>query len=54
MSKRENETTFMLWINKDLYKQVKLEAIEEGTNAKEIICEALKLYFESKQENKTN
>lgn len=52
MSKRENETTFMLWIDKDLYKQVKLEAVEEGTNAKEIVCEALKVYFESKKQSK--
>lgn len=51
MSKRENETAFTLWIDKDLYKQVKLEAIEIDSNAKEIICESLKQYFERKQKN---
>lgn len=44
-SKRENEKSYMLWLNKDLLKDLKKRAIEEDSNMKEIIEKALKEYL---------
>lgn len=44
-SKRENEKSYMLWLNKDLLKDLKKRAIEEDSNMKEIIEKALKQYL---------
>ena len=44
-SKRENEKSYMLWLNKDLLKDLKKRAIEEDSNMKEIIEKALNQYL---------
>ena len=44
-SKRDNEKSYMLWLNKELLKDLKKKAIEEDSNMKEIIEKALKQYL---------
>lgn len=44
-SKRDNEKSYMLWLNKDLLKELKIKAAEEDSNMKEIIEKALKQYL---------
>lgn len=44
-SKRDNEKSYMLWLNKDLLKDLKKRAIEEDSNMKEIIEKALNQYL---------
>ena len=44
-SKRDNEKSYMLWLNKDLLKDLKKRAIEEDSNMKEIIEKALIQYL---------
>lgn len=44
-SKRANEKSYMLWLNKDLLKDLKKRAIEEDSNMKEIIEKALNQYL---------
>ena len=44
-SKRDNEKSYMLWLNKDLLKDLKKRAIEEDSNMKEIIEKALNEYL---------
>ncbi|MDM1549488.1 ribbon-helix-helix protein, CopG family [Empedobacter falsenii] len=44
-SKRDNEKSYMLWLNKELLKDLKKRAIEEDSNMKEIIEKALNQYL---------
>lgn len=44
-SKRDSEKSYMLWLNKDLLKDLKKRAIEEDSNMKEIIEKALIKYL---------
>ena len=44
-SKRDSEKSYMLWLNKDLLKDLKKRAIEEDSNMKEIIEKALNQYL---------
>lgn len=44
-SKRDSEKSYMLWLNKDLLKDLKKRAIEEDSNMKEIIEKALNDYL---------
>ena len=44
-SKRENETTFTLWIDKGLFKALKLKAFETDDNMKNIVEKALREYL---------
>jgi len=48
-SKRDNEKSYMLWLNKDLLKDLKKRAIEEDSNMKEIIEKALNQYLRNKK-----
>ena len=43
--KRDNETTFTFWIDKNLYKALKLKAFETDDNMKNILEEALRQYL---------
>ena len=44
-NKRDSEKSYMLWLNKDLLKDLKKRAIEEDSNMKEIIEKALNQYL---------
>lgn len=44
-SKRANEKSYMLWLNKDILKQLKIRAVEQNTNIKKLIEDALKAYL---------
>lgn len=44
-SKRDSEKSYMLWLNKELLKDLKKKAIEEDSNMKEIIEKALRQYL---------
>ncbi|HXI01152.1 MAG TPA: hypothetical protein VNI52_12865 [Sphingobacteriaceae bacterium] len=37
INKRDGEVSYMLWINKELMKKVKLRAVEEETTVKDLI-----------------
>lgn len=41
--RRDSEQQFAFWIDKDLLKQLKLKAIEENTNVKELIKRGIEL-----------
>jgi hypothetical protein len=43
INKRDGEVRYMLWMDKDLMKKVKLRAIEEQTTVKDIIEYSLKM-----------
>jgi len=53
MNSRENKKQILLWIDKDLYKKVKYQALDEDTSATLIITKAVECYL-AKQENKKN
>ncbi len=44
-NKRDSEKSYMLWLNKDLLKDLKKRAVEEDSNMKEIIEKALNQYL---------
>jgi len=43
--KRDNESSYMLWLDKDLLKKLKLKAVEGNTNVKSIIEQAVREYL---------
>ena len=43
--KRENETTFTFWLDKDLFKALKKKAFETDDNMKNIVEKALREYL---------
>lgn len=43
INKRDGEVRYMLWMDKDLMKKVKLRAIEEQTTVKDLIEYSLKM-----------
>lgn len=45
--KRDEERSYMLWINKNLLKELKLRAVKTDNNVKNIIEEAIKQYFKN-------
>lgn len=44
-NKRDKEVRYMLWIDKDLMKKVKLKALEEETTVKDLIEYSLKTFL---------
>lgn len=44
-NKRDSEQTYTLWLDKELIKALKLKAVEEDTNVKLLIEEAIKQYL---------
>jgi len=44
-NKRDNEQSYMLWLDKDILKRLKVKAIEQDTNVKSLIEEALRRYL---------
>lgn len=44
-NKRDKEVRYMLWIDKDLMKKVKLKALEEETTVKDLIEYSLKKFL---------
>jgi len=43
--KRDHESSYTLWLDKDLLKALKLKAVEEGGNVKNIVERALRQYL---------
>ena len=43
--KRDNETTYSMWLNKELLKKLKIKAVEENDNVKNIIERAIRQYL---------
>lgn len=43
--KRDNETTFTFWIDKNLFKELKRKAFETEDNMKNILEKALREYL---------
>ncbi len=43
--KRDNETTFTFWIDKNLFKELKRKAFETDDNMKNILEKALRQYL---------
>lgn len=43
--KRDNETTFTFWLDKDLFKTLKKRAFETDDNMKNIVEKALREYL---------
>ena len=44
-NKRDKEVRYMLWIDKELMKKVKLKALEEETTVKDLIEYSLKTFL---------
>lgn len=44
-NKRDSEQTYTLWLDKELIKTLKLKAVEEDTNVKLLIEEAIRQYL---------
>lgn len=44
-NKRDSEQTYTLWLDKELIKALKLKAVEEDTNVKLLIEEAIRQYL---------
>jgi protein tyrosine/serine phosphatase len=45
-SRRENESSYTLWLDKDLLKALKLKAIEEEDNVKNLVEKAVRQYLD--------
>ena len=43
--KRDNESSYTLWLQKDLLKALKIKAIEKNTNVKSLVEEAIRQYL---------
>ncbi len=43
--KRDNEKSYTLWLDKELLKALKLEAVEKDDNVKNIVEEAIRQYL---------
>lgn len=43
--KRDSESSYTLWLDKDLLKALKLKAVEENGNVKSIVEEAIRQYL---------
>jgi len=43
--KRDSEQSYTLWLNKELLKQLKMMAIEQDTNVKNLVEEAIVQYL---------
>lgn len=44
--KRDAESSYTLWLDKDLLKSLKLKAVEEGVNVKTLVEAAIRVYLE--------
>jgi len=44
-NKRDSEQTYTLWLDKELIKTLKLKAVEQNTNVKLLIEEAIRQYL---------
>lgn len=44
-NKRDSESSYTLWLNKDLLKALKLKAVEEDDNVKNIVEQAIRQYL---------
>lgn len=45
--KRESESSYTLWLEKDLLKSLKLKAVQENTNVKILVEEAIRIYLKN-------
>jgi len=45
-NKRDSEQTYTLWLDKELIKALKLRAVEQNTNVKLLIEEAIRQYIQ--------
>ncbi|CAA7393570.1 hypothetical protein [Chryseobacterium fistulae] len=43
--KRDNESSYTLWLNKDLLKALKFKAVEENDNVKNLVEKAIIKYL---------
>ena len=43
--KRDSETTYSMWLDKELLKKLKIKAVEEEDNVKNIIERAIRQYL---------
>ncbi|CAA7197444.1 hypothetical protein [Chryseobacterium potabilaquae] len=43
--KRDNESSYTLWLNKELLKSLKLKAVEENDNVKNIVEKAIRNFL---------
>jgi len=43
--KRDSEQSYTLWLDKDLLKRLKLKAIEQDSNVKNLVEDAIKAYL---------
>lgn len=43
--KRDNERSYTLWLDKELLKALKLKAVEENDNVKNIVEQAIREYL---------
>lgn len=43
--KRDNETTYSMWLDKELLKKLKIKAVDEEDNVKNIIERAIRQYL---------
>jgi hypothetical protein len=43
--KRDSETTYSMWLDKELLKKLKIKAAEESDNVKNIIERAIRQYL---------
>lgn len=43
--KRDSEQSYTLWLDKELLKQLKMKAIEQDTNVKNLVEEAIVQYL---------
>jgi hypothetical protein len=44
-NKRDSESSYTMWLDKELLKQLKLKAVEEDDNVKNIIERAIRQYL---------
>lgn len=44
-NKRDSEQTYTLWLDRELIKTLKLKAVEQNTNVKLLIEEAIRQYL---------
>ncbi|MFD2289235.1 hypothetical protein GJU39_21910 [Pedobacter petrophilus] len=43
--KRDAESSYTLWLDKDLLKALKIKAVEDGVNVKTLVEEAVRSYL---------
>ena len=46
MKKRDREQSYTLWLDKELLKQLKMMAVEQNTNVKSLVEEAVRAFLQ--------